>query len=140
MDSQLIKYFAQKPPAGLLSGSKMQMLSAPKKPAGRFSGKKYDFVCLKGPCESTFWLKLSWACFGHYPWHESLRWLAECFCREARSVDAALESKLKGALFTGRRTGDLGFMMVQGLYLQHAFSDVSLGASCVTARYNRMES
>ena len=31
------------------------ILSAQKAPAGRFSGSKYNFVCPKGPCGTTFW-------------------------------------------------------------------------------------
>ena len=31
------------------------ILSAQKSPAGRFSGSKYNCVCPKGPCGTTFW-------------------------------------------------------------------------------------
>ena len=31
------------------------IVSAQKAPAGRFSGSKYNFVCPKGPCGTTFW-------------------------------------------------------------------------------------
>ena len=31
------------------------ILSAKKPPAGRFSCSKYNFVCPKGPCGTTFW-------------------------------------------------------------------------------------
>lgn len=71
-------------------------------------------------------------------------WLAEAFCRCTRSVDAAIASGMKGALFTGRRTGGLALMMLQGLYLQHAFKDgdgkpMMLGTSSVTARYMSLD-
>ncbi|CAK0850248.1 unnamed protein product [Prorocentrum cordatum] len=45
-------------------------------------------------------------------------WLAEAMCRCARSVQAAQESGMRGALFTGRRTGGLSLMVLQGLYVQ----------------------
>ena len=35
------------------------ILSAQKAPAGRLSRSKHDFVCQKGPCGSTVWLKFS---------------------------------------------------------------------------------
>ncbi len=50
MDSQLIKYFAQKAPAGRLSGS------------------KYNFIRQKGPCGTLFWLKIQF-----YPTKRPLR-------------------------------------------------------------------
>merc|ERR1719310_846507 len=68
------------------------------------------------------------------------KWLAKAFCRCTRSVDKAIESGLAGALFTGRRTGGLVLMMLQGIYAQHAFKTkdaekrlMLLGSSSVTA-------
>jgi len=67
-------------------------------------------------------------------------WLAEAMCRCARSVQAAQESGMRGALFTGRRTGGLSLMVLQGLYVQQAFrapdgASMLLGSSSVTSRY-----
>jgi len=62
------------------------------------------------------------------------RWLAEAFARCVRGVAAAEQSGLRGALFTGRRTGGLSLMMLQGMYYQHAFGR-SLGSSSVTSHY-----
>jgi len=67
-------------------------------------------------------------------------WLAEAMCRCARSVKAAQESGMKGALFTGRRTGGLALMILQGMYAQRAFrssdgAPMLLGSSSVTSRY-----
>jgi len=67
-------------------------------------------------------------------------WLAASFCRCVRSVAAAVETGLKGALFTGRRTGGLALMMLQAIYTQHAFRSVEgnslmLGTSSVTSHY-----
>lgn len=72
------------------------------------------------------------------------KWLVECFCRCTRSVASAIEAGLKGALFTGRRTGGLALMMLQGLYVQDAFKDkdgtsMMLGTSSVTAVYMSLD-
>jgi len=72
------------------------------------------------------------------------KWLAEAFCRCTRSVAAAVESGLKGALFTGRRTGGLSLMMIQGMYTQAAFKtsegqSMMLGSSSVTACYYSLQ-
>jgi len=66
------------------------------------------------------------------------KWLAEAFVRCTRSVAAAVGSGMKGALFTGRRTGGLSLMMIQGLYTQGRFKNsdgqsMFLGSSSVTA-------
>lgn len=66
------------------------------------------------------------------------KWLAEAFVRCTRSVRAAICCFMKGALFTGRRTGGLSLMMIQGLYTQEAFKSTDgqslfLGSSSVTA-------
>lgn len=67
-------------------------------------------------------------------------WLAEAMCRCARSIKACQDSGMKGALFTGRRTGGLPLMILQGLYAQQAFRSLDgapmlLGTSSVTSRY-----
>jgi len=68
-------------------------------------------------------------------------WLAEAMCRCGRSVAAAQSSGLQGGLMTGRRTGGLAFMILQGLYVQHALgpSGIFLGTSSVTSRYMCLE-
>jgi hypothetical protein len=63
------------------------------------------------------------------------KWLAAAFCRCAWSTEAAEEAGLAGALFTGRRTGGLPLMMLQGLYMQSVLKGKMLGSSSVTARY-----
>jgi len=68
------------------------------------------------------------------------QWLAESLCRCVKSVEKAVECGMKGALFTGRRTGGLALMMLQGLLVQENFKDASgnsmmLGTSSVTSRY-----
>jgi len=71
------------------------------------------------------------------------QWLAEAFCRCVRSVAVARETGLKGALFTGRRTGGLALMQLQALYVHHAFRDsdgnpLLLGTSSVTSVYTAL--
>ncbi|CAE7406227.1 unnamed protein product [Symbiodinium sp. CCMP2592] len=68
------------------------------------------------------------------------RWLAEAFIRCARSVLAAKASKMRGVIMTGRRTGGLALMMLQGMFIQSTFRDAEgkplcLGTSSVTAHY-----
>jgi hypothetical protein len=68
------------------------------------------------------------------------KWLAEAFVRCTRSVEAAVQSGLKGAIFAGRRTGGLALMMLQGIYAHHAFRDkdgasMLLGSSSVLSCY-----
>mmetsp|Transcript_40371 Transcript_40371/g.72494 ORF Transcript_40371/g.72494 Transcript_40371/m.72494 type:complete len:569 (+) Transcript_40371:85-1791(+) len=68
------------------------------------------------------------------------KWMAEAFLRCARSTLAANGSGLRGAVFTGRRTGGLAWMMLQNLFIQKHFRDDSgasmcLGTSSVTAFY-----
>lgn len=72
------------------------------------------------------------------------KWLVESMCRCVRSVNAASATGMRGALFTGRRTGGLPLMMMQGLYVQSAFkgsdgTSLMLGTSSVTARYMSIE-
>ncbi|CAK0881978.1 unnamed protein product, partial [Prorocentrum cordatum] len=67
-------------------------------------------------------------------------WLAEAMCRCARSTKVCQESGLRGALFTGRRTGGLALMVLQGMYVQQAFrspdgASMLLGSSSVTSHY-----
>ncbi|CAE7437387.1 unnamed protein product [Symbiodinium natans] len=68
------------------------------------------------------------------------RWLAEAYLRCARSVLAAQESKMRGVIMTGRRTGALPLMMLQGMFILNSFRDpegksLCLGTSSVTAHY-----
>ena len=68
------------------------------------------------------------------------KWLAKALVRCARSVASAKESGLKGALFSGRRTGGLPLLILQALYVEQAFRDENsvskhLGMSSVTTRY-----
>jgi hypothetical protein len=67
-------------------------------------------------------------------------WLAEAMCRCARSIKVCQEYGMKGALFTGRRTGGLALMILQGMYAQQAFrspdgASMLIGSSSVTSRY-----
>lgn len=70
-------------------------------------------------CEDAIW----------YP-----KWMAEAMVRCARGAKAGKDSGLAGALFTGRRTGGLALMMIQGLYMQQS-GMTFLGTSSVTCRY-----
>lgn len=90
--------------------------------------KRQEYGITRNPGEA--WDDSSW-----YP-----KWLAEAFSRCTMSVAAAAKSGLTGALFTGRRTGGLALMAMQGLYVQHAFrkedgSSMCLGTSSVTSHY-----
>lgn len=63
------------------------------------------------------------------------KWLADAFVRCVRSAAAADKSGLKGALFTGRRTGGMALMMLQCMHCQKALPGKFLGTSSVTAHY-----
>jgi len=68
------------------------------------------------------------------------KWLAEAFVRCVRSTNAAIQSGLLGALFTGRRCGGMALMMLQCMYIQKSFRGPDglsrlLGTSSVTAHY-----
>ncbi|CAJ1450869.1 unnamed protein product [Effrenium voratum] len=68
------------------------------------------------------------------------QWLANAFLRCCRSVLAARASKLKGMVMTGRRTGGLPLILLQGMFIQHTLKDAEgqslcAGTSSVTAHY-----
>jgi len=71
------------------------------------------------------------------------KWLARALVRCTRSVKAANEAGLRGALFTGRRTGGLALMALQSLFVQSEFrspeASLHLGTSSPTMRYWLLE-
>jgi len=86
------------------------------------------------PDKSGNWNDSTW-----YP-----KWLAAAFVRCAQSLGAVQKSGLKGALFTGRRTGGLPLMNLQGMFLQKYFRDADgnsklLGTSSVTSHYHLVD-
>jgi nicotinic acid phosphoribosyltransferase len=120
--------------------------------------KERLFIEATGPWHKVTWLETSMMQavynalfrnkkreeYGEEDKHWYAKWMVECMCRCVRSVKAAADTGMKGALFTGRRTGGLPLMMLQGLYVQQAFkgadgTSMMLGTSSVTARYMTIE-
>lgn len=118
------------------------------------TGQERLFVEATGPWHRVTWLETSMMQviyesffrrrmrerYGEEDEHWYAKWLADAFLRGARSVLAAGQSKMRGIIMTGRRTGGLALMLLQGMFIHSSLKDaagncLSLGTSSVTAHY-----
>jgi len=118
------------------------------------TGQERLFVEATGPWHRVTWLETSMMQviyesffrrrmrerYGEEDEHWYAKWLSEAFLRCARSVLAARASNMRGMVMTGRRTGGMALMLLQGMFIHSTFKDaagqpLSLGTSSPTAHY-----